>query len=233
MDNLIFLDTETTGTGPQDRLLQLAYKQSESTYNELYKPPVPITLEAMSVCHITEKMVADRPAFIGSFTHNDLKTRIAVGGIVVAHNAPFDIEMLKREGIEVPQHICTLKVARYIDQGGKYGNHKLQYLRYFYGIELDVNAHDALADVLVLEKVFEQLYQEIYAIYEGDVIEEMLRISKLPSVFRTVNFGKYAGKSIADIAKYDRGYLEWLLKEKCKQPKGEEDWIYTLEQALK
>lgn len=60
----IFLDTETTGTGTKDRLCQLAYKlDTGEIVNKLYKPPLPIEIEAMTVHHITNEMVADKPAF--------------------------------------------------------------------------------------------------------------------------------------------------------------------------
>ena len=60
----IFLDTETTGTETKDRLCQLAYKlETGEIVNELFKPPLPIAIEAMSVHHITNEQVADKPEF--------------------------------------------------------------------------------------------------------------------------------------------------------------------------
>jgi len=54
----IFLDTETTSTGEKDRLCQLAYKTEDGDIvNELFKPPLPITIDAMCVHHITNEMV--------------------------------------------------------------------------------------------------------------------------------------------------------------------------------
>ena len=43
---------------------------------------------------------------------------------MVVHNAAFDVDMLKKEGIEPKNVICTLKLARYFDKDGvvpKYG----------------------------------------------------------------------------------------------------------------
>jgi DNA polymerase III epsilon subunit-like protein len=57
----IFLDTETTGNGPDDRLCQLAFKTDQGlTVNELFNPGMPISIEAMSINHITNEMVQDR-----------------------------------------------------------------------------------------------------------------------------------------------------------------------------
>jgi exodeoxyribonuclease X len=67
---------------------------------------------------------------------------------------------------------------------------------------------------------------------EEEAIKEMIRISSLPTTIRTIRFGKYSGQKISDIVISDRGYLEWLLKQKKENPKDEEDWIFTLENAL-
>ena len=56
----IFLDTETTGTGPDDRLCQIAFKPEDGpAVCELFNPGKPISIDAMAVHHITEKMVQD------------------------------------------------------------------------------------------------------------------------------------------------------------------------------
>jgi DNA polymerase III epsilon subunit-like protein len=229
MNDLIFLDTETTGIDKEDRLLQVAYKYKGETYNELFKPPLPIKLPAMAVHHVTEKMVADKPAFIDSPTHDHLKA-IAPTSILVAHNAKYDLGMLEKEGIEFPRHICTYKLAKHLDTG-QYENHQMQYLRYFYGIEIEATAHDALGDILVLEQLFNIFSEQL-------TLDEMEEITKQPVLFSKFTFGKYdfrkCGMTIADVVQtYDgRQYLAWLLNEKKKSPEGEEDWIYTLNHYL-
>ncbi len=60
----------------------------------------------MSITHITNKMLVDKEPFIGSKTSEDLQALLATG-ILVAHNAKFDITMLGAEGIKVPRFICT------------------------------------------------------------------------------------------------------------------------------
>ena len=60
----------------------------------------------------------------------------------------------------------------------------------------------------------------------------MIEISSHPSLLRAFNFGKYVGKKIAEVAKTDKGYLEWLLREKEKSGQIDEDWIYTLKHYL-
>ena len=50
---LIFLDTETTGIGPEDRLCQVAYHFGGREAESLFRPPVPISIESMAIHHIT------------------------------------------------------------------------------------------------------------------------------------------------------------------------------------
>lgn len=240
MNNLLFLDVEATGTEKEDRLLQVAYRYQGKDVNELFRPPIPIKIAAMAVHHITDKMVADKPLFDHSAVKEELQLLSSQNVILVAHNAKYDLGMLAKEGITFPKFIDTLKIARYIDTDGRFENHQLQYLRYYYGVEVEAVAHDAFGDIVVLEAVFAKLYTEFAAKQGKKVTEDMLdgmlstmvSISEKPSLLSDIRFGKYAGQKIADIAKRDRGYLEWLLAQKRQKPDGEEDWIYTLNYYL-
>ena len=239
-ENLIFLDTETTGTEDKDRLCQVAYKFKGEEKEALFKPPVLISVDAMAVAHITNKIVADCEPFVNSEMFQDLQKILAdEKNILIAHNAKFDVEMLKREGLEVKNIIDTYKVAQSWDKDAIIPKYKLQYLRYYFNLEIEnVVAHDALGDVLVLEKIFEHLFGELLKEFkeEQKVIDEMIRVSKLPILIKTMNFGKYNGEKVADVAQKDPQYLEWLLNEKIKtRDQGginDEDWIYTLEHFL-
>lgn len=236
---LIFIDTETTGNEPEDVLIQVAYRTTDaaSDVNKLYKPNIPIKIGAMAVHHITEKMIADKPAFIDSPVYKDLQERFAKEDIFVAHNAKFDVTMVEKEGLKVGPVIDTLKVARFLDPQGKIDSYALQYLRYLLGIEVEAIAHDAFGDILVLEQLFWRLLKkimEIKNVSEDTAIDAMIEISSRPVMISYFQFGKYKNTSIEDVAKKDRDYLEWLLKQKLEsdQPEMEEDWIFTLKHWL-
>jgi DNA polymerase III epsilon subunit-like protein len=236
---ILFLDTETTGNSDKDRLCQLAVKEryiDEPLVNALYKPPVPISIESMAIHHITERMVAGKPAFKDAPEYPGLKDLLESDEtIVVAHNATFDAAMLAREGIVPHQTICTYKLAYALDPSDVLPNYRLQYLRYLLDLDVEAEAHDAWGDVLVLEALFERLAQKMKERHgtEEAALEAMLAISARPLLFTTLRFGKYNGKKIEEIAKTNRDYLEWLLREKEKDPAAETDWIYTLKHYLK
>src|SRR3990172_1989120 len=130
MEKLIFLDTETTGNDIfTDRICQVCYQTSDGIYQGFFKPPVPISVKAMSITHITNKMVADKETFQGSQMKKDLEAMFTEG-ILVAHNAKFDCAMLEAEGMSIPKRICTLRVARHLDPENSIPEYNLQYLRY-------------------------------------------------------------------------------------------------------
>ena len=244
MSKLIFFDTETTGNEQKDFLIQIAYKvypvsggADNGHFVGLYKPEIKIPPEASAVHHITNKMVADKPTFKESTDQPVIKKLFEdKNSIVVAHNAPFDLNMIKKEGIEPKQFICTLKLARYLDPDEKIGRYNLQYLRYLLDFDIEAEAHDAMGDVLVLEKLFDRLKNKLIEqekINEKEAIERMVKISSQPLLIKTLNFGKYKGKTVEEVSQIDRGWLEWLLREKEKSDVIEhEDWIYTLKYYL-
>src|SRR3990172_2085332 len=93
-NEMIFLDVETTGINEEDRLCQIAYSipSKKIVVSEDFKPPVPISIDAMSICHITNEMVADKPPFEGSKTRAEIGKHFDDGLIFVAHNAQFDLK---------------------------------------------------------------------------------------------------------------------------------------------
>jgi exodeoxyribonuclease X len=238
MKNIIFLDTETTGNEPKkDFLCQLAYKTKNETFCELYKPSIPIPPEASAITHITNKMVADKKVFKESPEYNKIKVLLeSPDSVMVAHNNKFDYEIIKKEGITPSNTICTLRVARALDKNNIIPQYRLQYLRYYLDIDIEAAAHDALGDVLVLEKLYERLLDKIIkedGISEEEAINKMIDISSKPSIMNLFNFGKHSGKTVADVARVDPGYLEWMLTQKEQSGSdNEEDWIYTLKHHL-
>jgi len=234
MRELIFLDTETTGNEvSKDRLCQVSYKTSQGLKTSYFKPPLPMSVKAMSVTHITNKMLENAEIFQGSEMYKELEGLLEEG-VMVAHNAVFDKAMLEAEGLKVPQRICTLRLARYLDPENRIPEYNLQFLRYYLDLEIEGEAHDAEGDVKVLVALFDRLKAKMMdkIMNEEDVIKEMMIISERPSLFNYFTFGKHKDKSLAEVAQNDKPYLEWLLAQKSANESNEEDWIYTLKHYL-
>ena len=227
--NLLFLDTETTGL-TDARIVQLAYKDrnAEDIFVEYYKPPVPIEFGAMGTHHITEEMVAQKLPFSETATYKTLP-HILETSVLVAHNARYDIGILKTEGIKVGNFICTYKVAYNMYD---LPDHKLQSLRYRWGVKIEgAKAHDASGDVEVLEHVFEYMLKDYILknqVTESEAIKKFIEISKEPNLLRTISFGKLRGTSFEEIWKKDFEYLQWL----SSLPDKDEDFVYTVKKYI-
>lgn len=131
--------------------------------------------------------------------------------------------------------ICTLKLARYIYP--EFEAHNLQYLRYRLGLEFaeEINPHDALSDVIVLEKLFYHFWDKIGEGLEQktgkpsereQITEEMIQISGRPSLLHKCIFGKYVGTLWREVP---REYLEWIV---YKSSFDDADVLYTARHYL-
>ncbi|MBP7898401.1 MAG: exonuclease domain-containing protein [Candidatus Gracilibacteria bacterium] len=233
----LFLDTETTDIGADARLVQLAYKNALTgeEVSAYFKPPIEISYGSMAVHHITNEMVADKQVFIGSQQQTALVTLLS-DTICVAHNAPFDVGILKNEGVEITTYIDTLRVAKHLITSEQYN---LQYLRYFLHLNtVEVRAHDAVGDVLVLEALFYHLVSVVREKFgcetDDDVISKMLELTYVPVPLNVFAFGKYKGKTFDEVRGMDRGYINWLHTSESQKPASEqnEDLMYTLQLCM-
>ncbi len=236
MKKLLFFDTETTGLDQEDRLFQLAYKIDGQEYAELFKPPLTIHPQAAAITGVSDEDVADKPPFIGSQMCSDVQgLSLGEDVVFVAHNAKFDVEMMRREGIEITQVIDTYKIARALDTEDKVMSFKLESLCEHYGVDTEAfQAHDALGDVLMLELLYEKLAASISDKHE-DPTAYFLGVMAKPLLVRKFPFGKYKGAALDHVAKQDGGYMEWLLGQKradAAEGRVDEDWIYSLSYYL-
>lgn len=243
--NLLFLDTETTGLEPHDKLIQVAWKTRKEgaifggeddpskPYSNYFRPDCVIGFEAMSVNHITTEMVLDKETFQESET-KVLLDKILDDHILVAHNAKFDIAMLEKEGLKVKVWIDSKRVAQHLIDSKRYN---LQYLRYSLGLNSDGMAHDAAGDVQVLEKLFTFMAEKIkkeFAYDDQQMIDHMITLSSRPVLLRYFAFGKYKDKGFKEVADFDRSYLSWLFNAEMSKIASErdEDLLFTVKSYL-
>ena len=94
----IILDTETTGVGENDRVIQLGYivlgAKDIEVHNEFYSSDVPISFGAMEVHGITQEMIENKPTCKDSVAYKRLEELNTNENYMIIHNAPFDLGML-------------------------------------------------------------------------------------------------------------------------------------------
>lgn len=153
----IYLDTETTGLeGP--RVVEIAWAVEGGEVQVLRcRPAKPIELDATVVNGIRNKDVEHLPLFNELPEYPTLKALLE-DAIVIAHNASFDIGVLKNEGIIVHNFIDTKTLA--MKKWPSAPKHRLQHLRYWLDIDIEGEAHTAAGDVMVLRELWKHLNEQ-------------------------------------------------------------------------
>jgi len=213
---LIFIDLETTGLEVGDKIVSIAILYANSFKYELINEHKKISAEASSIHHITNEDIKDALAFKESGIYKYLKENNSVENTLVAHNISFDLEMLASHGLMWKGGmIDTLRVTKHlIPECELFSLQVLRYelnlykeeerLKVRYGIKDALTAHNALADALVSELLFEYLL-------ELAEIEKMQELSFTNVLLSKFTFGKYKGKYIEEICLNDTAYAKWML----------------------
>jgi len=244
MAKYILFDTETTGAGTQDRIIQVGAmivhgRDNIEVYDELCLADVPITIEAMEVHNITPDVIENQPPYSElAFTKKILEYNVSEN-YLIAHNISFDLGMLEKEGFENNYTLIdTLRCAKHLLPDSPY--HRLQYLRYALelykteGSEADklditIKAHDAIGDVLVMKLLLSELVKRTQEKFAG--VNPMVKLAELtqtPVLIKTFKFGKYKDREIEEIVKADSGYINWMKNNMDL----DEDMIFTLDHYL-
>ncbi|EQB39807.1 DNA polymerase III subunit epsilon [Sulfurimonas hongkongensis] len=240
----VILDTETTGIGENDRIIQLGFmvlgaKEIE-VHNEFYSSEVDISFEAMEVHGITPDMLEGKPSCVDSQAYRRLGELNLEENYLIIHNADFDIGMLEKEGfVNKMRVIDTLRVAKHVLPDEE--SHRLQYFRYKMGLykeeqkEADklgivVKAHDAIGDVLILKLFLSKLKDVVTSTFVGEnPVEKMVELTQTPIFEHYFRFGKYRGKALKEVAISDAAYLRWMLKN---MENLDEDMRYSINKVL-
>ena len=163
----IVLDTETTGFNPEEghRLIEIGAVEvvnkvpTGRTYHQYINPERDIPADATAVHGITDEKVKDEPVFAEIYT--DMIEFIG-DGIIVAHNAEFDMNFINYELKKVghpsypkTQVVDSLAIARAKFPGSPAS---LDALCRRYGIDLsERDFHGALLDAQLLADVYLEL----------------------------------------------------------------------------
>jgi DNA polymerase III epsilon subunit-like protein len=245
MAKYIILDTETTGAGENDRVIQLGFMvldgKNVQVHNDLCSCPVPIGYGAMEVHGITPDQIEGKPSCVETSAFKALEVLNTPDNVMIIHNAPFDLGMLAKENFTSKMRLIdTLRCAKHLFDEEE--AHRLQFFRYrleLYKLEqaeadalgIVVKAHDAIGDVLVLKLFLTELRKKLTERF-GNVnpIDKMVELTQTPVLItRPLKFGKHKGKTLSEIVMSDKGYLTWML---ANMENLDEDMKYSIAKVL-
>lgn len=239
--NLIIFDLETTGLDrTQDQIIQFSALKINTENNSivdslnLYIKPVgaySISIGAYMKHRLTPKFLDDKPYLkdvakqIVNFFGND--------DVLTYNGNSFDIPFLKTELNKYGYDIDFMNRKCYdafIEERRRNGiNLENTYLRYK-GKSMEdsgLTAHDAMSDIKATYTIFiaqqrQSPYDSEHMYGEDNVIIDADFEGNIVSCF---NIGKYKGISLEYVAKYDQGYLQWCVSDKCKFMQSTKNYI--------
>ncbi len=164
----IVFDTETTGLNPEhgDRLVEIGaielinHIPTGKTYHQYINPQRSVPEEVVKVHGLTEEFLKDFPVF--DDIADDFVDFVGEDGILVAHNASFDMKFINyelqksgREEFSKDRVIDSLEIARKMFPGAK---NNLDALCKRYGVDNSSRTfHGALLDADLLAQVYFEL----------------------------------------------------------------------------
>ena len=164
----IVFDTETTGFYPEkgDKLVEIGaielinHVPTGKTYHQYINPEREVPEETVKVHGLTNEFLKDFPVFAD--IAQDFIDFVGDDGILVAHNAQFDMNFINyelrktgREGYDYDKVIDTLEIARKMFPGAK---NNLDALCKRFGVDnSNRTLHGALLDADLLAKVYLEL----------------------------------------------------------------------------
>lgn len=161
-DSIVYLDTETTGLGDTDQIIELAIinQQGQVLFNHRFKPSVPVHPKAAAVHGISNAdldhclTVLDMSPALYALLHNRH---------IVAYNAQFDIRLLQQSFAayevdtswlnDVPVSCAMQLAAKVCGSTNRHGTISLINAAKRLGIKWQGKAHSALADAEMTRQV--------------------------------------------------------------------------------
>jgi DNA polymerase-3 subunit epsilon len=226
---IAFIDLETTGVNlSSDRIVEIAIIKvmpdgSRVVKRKIINPEMAIPTQSSDIHGITDEMVKDAPTFkqagneikqfleqcdLGGYNSNRFDIPILMEEFL---RAGMDVDLSNRRMIDV-QHIFYSMEPRTLTAAYK-----------FYCQKELVNAHSAEADISATIDVFMAQIEKyntlgntvdsiLSTIGEDKIVDYARRFSFDDKGIEVFNFGKYKGRSVADVLKNEPQYYDWMMK---------------------
>jgi DNA polymerase-3 subunit epsilon len=226
---IAFIDLETTGVNlSSDRIIEIAIikilpDNSRVVKRRLINPEMNIPESSTNIHGITNDMVKDAPTFrqVG----NEIKQFLENCDLGGYNSNRFDIPLLMEEFLRADMEV-DLSDRKMIDVQHIFYSMEPRTLsaafKFYCGQEL-VNAHSAEADISATidvlyaqvaryEKLGNSVESILSAIGEDKIVDYARRFSFDDKGVEVFNFGKYKGRSIAEVLKNEPHYYDWMMK---------------------
>ena len=225
---LAIIDLETTGVNlGTDRIVEIAIIKilpdgSRHIKRKLLNPEIPISPASAEIHGITNEMVKDAPTF--RQVANELKQFLDHCDLAGYNSNRFDIPMLAEEFLRVGMEfegkgrklLDVQKIFHMMEQrtlSAAYRFYCNKELEGAHGAEADATA---TWDVLVAQVVrYPQLGNNIDTILKHigeEPVVDFARRFVLENGVEVFNFGKYKGRSVAEVLKAEPQYYDWMMK---------------------
>ena len=161
MDWVAF-DTETTGLGPQARLVEIGARRfcEDGTvwdFETLVDPEMPIPQVVQRIHGISDEMVRGAPR-ARSALHRFFS--FAEGAALIAHNARFDMSMLRQDAVRTGSELPPVLVHDSVQLARRVLPHLWSYRLANVARQLQIHSatwHRALADAVVVGELVKRL----------------------------------------------------------------------------
>lgn len=227
---IVFFDLETTGIDiVNDRIVEISILKIDISGNEEWltsriNPGIPIPAAATAIHGISDVDVADAPPF--AEMADSFASFMGDADIAGYNVLRFDVPLLAEEFLRAGVNF-DFNNRRYIDVQVIFHKKEPRTLAAAYQFYCDKQLSDAHSSKADTQATYEVLKAQLdtYGDLENDVeklaeftdsdeknVDLVGRIVLNNKGEKTINFGKYKGKTIAEIIQIDKGYLEWILR---------------------
>ncbi len=224
---IAFIDLETTGVNlSTDRIVEIAIVKllpdgTRQVKRKLINPEIPITNS--DIHGITNEMVKDAPTF--KVAGNEIKQFLENCDLGGYNSNRFDIPMLMEEFLRVGMDV-DLTDRRMLDVQHIFYTMEPRTLTAAYKFYCNkdlVDAHSAEVDVqatidVLMAQVerYDQLGSSVDSILshigEEKVVDYARRFCFDDKNTEIFNFGKYKGRSVAEVLRQEPQYYDWMMK---------------------
>lgn len=225
---LAFIDLETTGVNlGTDRIIEIAIVKilvdgSRSIKRKLINPGIPIPAASSEVHGITDEMVKDAPLF--KQVAQELKQMLDGCDLAGYNSNRFDIPLLMEEFLraEIDFDMKGRKMLDVQQVFYKMEPRTLGAAYQFYCGKMLEGAHSAEVDATATYEILEAQLERYPAL--GNTVETVLkqigeetivdfaRRFVMENGVEVFNFGKFKGRSVAEVLKAEPQYYDWMMR---------------------